>query len=294
MNMLAHSLQQVRSTVPAVREALSTILYVARRHRPEDGLHLLRAYLSLQAQELADAKSGAGHVALFGYDIEYFSIEAIKILVHEVFIQQPYYISLPDSPFIIDGGANIGLATVLFKHLHPNSNVLAFEPDPETYALLERNVRHNDLAGVTLVNAALGRFEGEADLYFDPDVPGNLGMSTEKVPSLKGKRRVPVKALSEFIDRRVDLLKLDIEGGEHAVVEDLAASGAGDLVDRIVMEYHHHMTSGDDRLGQLLGLLEDMNFGYQILSRPLVPFRENDFAAMFVYAYQKRLSKTVG
>jgi tRNA1(Val) A37 N6-methylase TrmN6 len=44
---------------------------------------------------------------------------------------------------VFDCGANIGFATIFFKWLFPKARIYAFEPDPATYALLEKNVKTN-------------------------------------------------------------------------------------------------------------------------------------------------------
>jgi hypothetical protein len=53
-----------------------------------------------------------------------------------------------------------------------------------------------------------------------------------------------------------------------------------------VMEFHHHI-HGDDRLGGLLCVLEDHDFGYQLYARPRLPFRRHELTPMFLYAYRK-------
>ena len=52
---------------------------------------------------------------------------------------------------------------------------------------------------------------------------------------------VPSRALSSVITREVDLLKMDIEGAETAVILELAASGKLKLIKQIHLEYHHHI-----------------------------------------------------
>jgi FkbM family methyltransferase len=60
-------------------------------------------------------------------------------------------------------------------------------------------------------------------------------------PTGKGSD-VVAATLSEHMPKRVDLLKMDIEGAEHEVLRYLAASRKIDNVDQMVMEYHHHVS----------------------------------------------------
>ena len=78
-------------------------------------------------------------------------------------------------PYILDGGANVGLSVAFFSEAYPNSEIVAFEPDPEIFAVLERNVRRWDLNGVTLVARAL--WTSETTLSFLPEgsYGGRLG-----------------------------------------------------------------------------------------------------------------------
>ncbi|QJW98052.1 hypothetical protein FTUN_5632 [Frigoriglobus tundricola] len=60
----------------------------------------------------------------------------------EILIKQVYRSAvgaLRDCRYVVDLGANIGLASLYFAHAFPNSRVLAVEPDPRNYALLARN-----------------------------------------------------------------------------------------------------------------------------------------------------------
>ena len=52
---------------------------------------------------------------------------------------------------------------------------------------------------------------------------------------------VPSRRLWEFIRSDIDLLKLDVEGAEDAVMDELADSGKLRYVRRLHLEYHHHI-----------------------------------------------------
>ncbi len=72
------------------------------------------------------------------------------------------------------------------------------------------------------------------------------------------------RRLSQFINGDVDLLKLDVEGCEHKVLHELASSGKLRQMQRIYVEYHHHIVGTDDSLSVTLRLLENQGFGYQL------------------------------
>jgi FkbM family methyltransferase len=70
--------------------------------------------------------------------------------------------------------------------------------------------------------AALSNKEGIIDFYFDQENLGSLCMSTKQERMPKQRRSVEALLLSKHIDEEVDFLKIDIEGAEPEVVEELA------------------------------------------------------------------------
>jgi hypothetical protein len=70
-----------------------------------------------------------------------FDRPGLEHLYREIFVRQYYYFRAnTDHPVIFDCGANLGMATLFFKWLYPKSRVEAFEPDPGTFAVLQKNV----------------------------------------------------------------------------------------------------------------------------------------------------------
>ncbi len=274
-----------------IPETLRILKSIVRDHRGQRSA-LIRSCLLIQLRRMMgsrEASRGFLETDFLNFHVNYFSDEALAILMREVFVEKPYYVTLTKSqPLIVDCGANIGMSVLLFKHLFPESEILAFEPDPRTFDALSANVATNDLADVRVLNKAVGETNGSVPFYYNPDVAGNLGMGfrAESCASLPASRSVDCVRLSDYITRPVDLLKLDIEGAENQVMRDLAARGKLELIDQIVMEYHHHMAGAPDCLSEILSILEENGFGYQLYSNPCIPFRKNLFSAMFVYAYK--------
>ena len=215
---------------------------------------------------------------VLGYDVEAFSCATLLMLFRDIFITGVYDLPLPGgAPVIVDAGANIGLATLFFSHRHPGCRILAFEPDPRAFGLLERNVARNGLTGVTLVNAALAGHDGTIPFYYDEARPDLLIMSSnpERLPG--SCREVPCRRLSAALPPgRIDLLKLDIEGDEGEVVADLAASGRLGDVDRLALEYHHGIGTAPPRLGGFLRILEESGFVYTLQAGFVPPGRFQD------------------
>ncbi|SEM01127.1 methyltransferase, FkbM family [Sphingomonas palmae] len=178
--------------------------------------------------------------------------------VREVFGDEVYrFKAKTQTPYIIDAGANIGLSVRYFKNLYPQAKIVAFEPDPDIFILLEENVRNLD--GVSLKRAAAWTENTDLTFYME----GSLAGSTQ-IDFLGSQRevRVPALRLRYFIqDGMVDFLKIDIEGAENSVLFDIADQL--DRVDHLFFEYHSS-PGQPQQLGDLLNLVAKAGYRYAI------------------------------
>jgi FkbM family methyltransferase len=228
-----------------------------------------------------------GRTRLCGFEIAYFDRPTLVHLYREIFVLGTYYFTTGNrEPVILDCGANIGIATLFFKSLFPAATILCFEPDPASFKLLKKNVCRNALKNVTLYNLALWDTNSQVQFFTDSANPGSLHMSTN-AHRLDGVGiSVPGRRLSDFITGAVDLLKLDVEGAEMRVLEELACSGKIDSIRQMVVEYHHKIPGEASAMSHFLRILEENRFEYQITtygSSIAVPERFQD---VMIYAYQ--------
>ena len=130
---------------------------------------------------------------------------------------------VPDAPFILDCGSNIGISVLYFKSKYPGSRVLGFEPVPECFAILTKNIEENDLENVQITNAALVDSEGQICLYVgaDHDLRGASISRSWGSQTTEDHIFVNSVRLSNYINGRVDFLKLDIEGAEEIVIPEI-------------------------------------------------------------------------
>jgi FkbM family methyltransferase len=194
--------------------------------------------------------TGEGTLDIAGCRIEYFNRSDALFLVHEIFVNATYFFSTSTTtPRIIDCGANIGMATLFFKALYPAASVTAVEPAPMTFERLKQNITRNRLRDVMLINAALAEQEGSAAMQDPQDEPGSLVATT--MGSSGGARTVPAITLSSLLEQPADLVKLDIEGAEYAVVREVVASGRIRRVRQMVLEFH----DADTRAAELSAMI---------------------------------------
>jgi FkbM family methyltransferase len=221
-----------------------------------------------------------------GFQVSHFDRKTLNYLYREVFVRQSYFFrSESNAPVILDCGANIGMASLYFKWLYPTARVQAFEPDPNTYALLRQNIERNHL-DVETHNFALWDQETDIDFFVDRGNPGGLLMSTDASRAQGAPIKVPARILSSFVHGRVDFLKLDVEGAEHRVLADLALSEKLGNIRQIVIEYHHRIGQQKSCLAPFLKELEQGGFEYQIHAG-LYPVTTRDvFQDVLIAAYQ--------
>jgi FkbM family methyltransferase len=213
-------------------------------------------------------------------------------LVDEIFVRRPYFFQARRAdPFIIDCGANIGLATLFFKATYPAARILAFEPDPTLFSVLERNIQRNGLQGVTAIPKAVfnraGRIQLRAGAYPASGLWG-LARTGDRVAV-----NVEAVDLCDAITEHVDFVKMDIEGVEGKVVRRLGESGKLALIERLVIEYHHN-GGHDQNLSDLLIPLEDAGFTYQICAPAVPPYGRGIYQDILVHAWKKPSATEAG
>lgn len=216
-------------------------------------------YCALEEHSLLDKQGNSSQVkeTLFlGYKLHFFTYNALLSLLREIFVHQEYGIRLTEeSPIIIDCGGNIGVSALFFKLAYPSSQLTVFEPDETNFALLVDNMQRNNLKGVSLVNKAVANREGTVQFNRVSTLCAKLDP--------EGVTQVHAVRLSSYIDRHVDLLKMDIEGAEVEVLQDLAENKKLSLIRNIIFEFHYAINNPNN-LGEVLSLLEQAGFFYQI------------------------------
>jgi len=178
-----------------------------------------------------------------GFEVNFRNEEETRRIVEEVFQDEEYkFAAETGTPFIIDCGSHIGLSILYFKKIYPNAEILGFEPNKENFLILEKNIEANHLEKVRLINAALAEKEGSNLLRVSGEEKDPWTWGDSLVENIWGdngtnkKMEVETVKLSTYIDKPVDLLKMDIEGYEQSVLEEIRLKLC--FVKEIIMEYH--------------------------------------------------------
>ncbi len=208
------------------------------------------------------------------------------------------YFSKTISPgmFVADIGANIGhLTLIAAEQVGKTGHVYAFEPDPQCFAILKKNVEANTHKNVSLLEMAVSNSNGYQTLYANNNFTSAGSLSRENLSSsLKshGKdnerdeneyREYSVNSvrLDDYFDQHVgtmklDVLKMNIQGAEGLVLE-----GAKRLLQKssptIIMEF---WPPGLERFGtsakNLLEWLGALGYYYKPIN---IPVHKNSFSA---------------
>jgi FkbM family methyltransferase len=162
---------------------------------------------------------------------------------------------------VIDAGANVGYMSLLASvAAGPSGRVISFEPHPELFATLQRNVAASAgrfrIAPIELHNAALGDRGGTAELVIPTDFGTNDGVGWITSAPAAGVRSitVPLETLDHALgEASARLLKLDVEGFELHVLRGAMRALESRRIHHVVFEDHDVARSEVVRLLQTLG-----------------------------------------
>ncbi|MDF2159414.1 FkbM family methyltransferase [Algoriphagus sp. CAU 1675] len=204
---------------------------------------------------------------LWNYKLTSDSPKTLFFLFQEIFVSEVYrFSSETDTPRILDAGANIGLAVCYFKMNYPNARIAVIEPAPKAMDYLKKNVSQNQFQDVELIEAALSDRAGKEEFWTAESL-----LNSSLYPKEKKGQSLEVRGirLSDLLrDAAYDLVKLDIEGAERKVLQDLQASGLIRKAKTYILEYHRG-DGMEDSYEEVLDLFQKSGFALKkrLLSR---------------------------
>jgi FkbM family methyltransferase len=148
------------------------------------------------------------------------------------------------APRVIDLGGNIGLFGVYVLGRWPRASIRSFEPDPTNLPILERVLAANQLSERwTVRDVAVANSDGElpfvAGLLAESQLVGVIdqGALEAESASLADGHSIVVRTIDLFDqDHDVDLMKIDIEGGEWSILSDPRMKEL--KAEALVLEWH--------------------------------------------------------
>lgn len=157
-------------------------------------------------------------------------------VIYELLVRETYgAVGHLHSPgFIVDGGANIGIASLYFLKRYPTARVIAIEPSPANFEICRKNLLpyHNR---VVLIQGAIWSTRDKLFLQAGLQEWADYVQAAGDRPG--AVEAFPLASLIGHTDGKIDLLKLDIEGAEKEVF----GSGSDEwlpAVDNLIIELH--------------------------------------------------------
>lgn len=223
--------------------------------------------------KLTDFRNGF-IVGINGLDIYVESIEEFHIL-KEVFLSNDYNFLCNKDALVIDIGSNIGVSCLYFSKMKYVKKIYGFEPVSETYnqALVNFELNKEQAHKIEITNCGLGSENKEETYIFNQSSKGNTGIRGLQSPTMMSNqnnqnRKVLIKNASvkiqEIIMKNEDLkvvVKMDCEGSEYEILDNLSKNGILDLIDIWMLEWHD---KGPSSIESLL-----VSNGYNVFSSTL-------------------------
>lgn len=249
-------------------------------------------YLALASKIIPDLRSAPVKLRLKDSKVLEIGDFWSLFIFDEIFIQHDYepaeIAGRSDIRTIIDVGANIGLFTLRASQIWPDARILAFEPNPTNFSALKRHVELNKLDEVTIFNEGLSDKCGAFDLFLSPRNIGGHSMYRPTSQAISVKTRTIADALDYLgKDETCDLLKIDCEGCEYAIISSLTPELAA-RIGSIIVEPEVDLYDVDE----LSGKLEHLGFRVQRLSHFIVAVRNEPSQARPSATARERYAST--
>ena len=187
--------------------------------------------------------------------------EVWTVGVFDLVVSELLYRLVPVGGTALDVGANIGhMTSVLAAKVGRTGRVLAFEPHPVVADRLAHNVefaKQDTGATVELHRTALSDANGTAELIVPKTADANEGLATLSPGSgtvAAGIFTVPTARLDDLPNLdRIDVIKMDVEGHEAAVLRGATRLLNAAAIAAIVFEEHEGPTSATCHILQAAG-----------------------------------------
>jgi len=206
-------------------------------------------------------------------------------LKREIFGQECYYFESDSlQPKILDIGAHIGLSCLYFKKLYPGAQITCLEPIPSSFALLEQNIFENCLTDVICQRLALSTSPKPLTLHIDPESSHWYSSASIRPGAWNGQQKtqatqVPATTLKQLIIQPIDLLKLDVEGAEQAILEN--SQSILPKIKQLLIEFH---PGENQSFASIIDLLEKSGFDLEFRKNGQTVTRQNAKGLIIIHA----------
>ncbi|OGM10436.1 hypothetical protein A2159_02925 [Candidatus Woesebacteria bacterium RBG_13_34_9] len=197
-------------------------------------------------------------ISAFNLTITHNGYSSFFFLFNEIYCAGEYKVYKNIENCIILG-AHIGLASLWYHLFNPQMKIYCFEPDKTNFRILQKNFRRNKLTNYTLFDKAVSNKTSIVDFYhIDHDIyclDSGLNLNLDLPNRTTKVQTVKISPLIKKL-KRVSLLKMDIEGEEYNVIEDLISTKTILNVEHLLFESHVFTPEDKKRLNSTLSNLK--------------------------------------
>lgn len=183
----------------------------------------------------------------------------LGFLLKEIFADEVYKVNENATVrSVLDIGANIGLAVAYFKMKFPSANIECYEPDENSFALLQKNVKENSWENVKCYREAVSKKDG---FLFGAPLEEMASVNSKFTSNESDeKNKVPSKDIAVILQQQFDVVKMDIEGAEWDVFNRIMQDNLITKVNYWFVEFHG-IENNQKQLEEILHCF--MQNGYQ-------------------------------
>lgn len=210
LRVLHELLYEVSNFPDLITPYTNFVRSLRERYHPVGVKDIRQAQLNSGLQCYVDLGDRLGADIYYSYYQEYFDSQLLLSLIHP-------------GATVLDIGANFGYYSLIAAtKLTETGTVIAFEPNPSAYELLQENITLNHLNNIIQAHQiCLGGVEGETDFYLTEESSFS-GIGATGRAKIKEKITIPIYPLDAFLSKleipSVDVVKIDVEGYEFAVL----------------------------------------------------------------------------
>ena len=239
------------------------------------------------------------HCALRGLGIH--NSQTRKRSGEENFLRTILTQKIPNKNLVVfDVGANVGNYSLYIKKINPNTDIYAFEPHPKTFQKLEKTAsQNNSLANFEAFNVGCGEVEGNLTIYDYAQNDGSSHASLYKgvMEDIYQKETIATEVkiipLDPFIEKlitenkisQIDLLKIDTEGHELAVLKGAKSTLQKGIIKAIHFEFNSMNIISRTFFKDFMDLLPNYDF-YRMLPDSLHKIEKYDPIYDEIFAFQ--------
>lgn len=259
------------------------------------GCHRRAAEVAYRSRARRLAEGARGHIRRWGVSFDLnLSDNVQRLFYYTGWYERAFLEFLRDElradDTYVDVGAHVGIDAAFAAHRAPNGRVVAFEPAPDTVALLQHSVGR--LENVDVVPAALGNAEGTVTLRANPKWHPEDAATRSRFGAGPPVGEAQVLRFDDWATGfgSLDVVKIDVEGDELDVLKGMSDS-LRRLQPRVVAVeiYEPYLAAAGATKAEIIDLLADLGYRRERRIGDNVIFRHRaDEAAPALSARQRR------